>query len=96
DKIKILAEGKLNSISTLISKSVEDANISHDEFKFILKELEHYRTLKDQIKTKSKRAINAITNEQREAILAEGKKLGRQDFLRQVARTSATQPVNAM
>ena len=96
DKIKTLAESKLDSISSLVSKAVEDANISHDEFQFILKEVEHYRVLKNQIRTKSKRVVDTITAEQREAILAEGRKQGKQDFLRQIARTSATQPVNVM
>lgn len=95
DKIKTLAESKLDSISGLVSKAVEDANISHDEYQFILKEVEHYRILKKQIRTKSKRIVDTITAEQREAILAEGRKQGKQDFLQQIARTSATQSVSA-
>ncbi|WP_171480125.1 hypothetical protein, partial [Acinetobacter baumannii] len=90
------AEAKLDSISSLISKAVEEANISHDEYQFILKEVEHYRTLKEQIRTKSKRVVDAITAEQREAILAEGRKQGKRDFLRKIAQSSDTQPVNAM
>ena len=95
DKIKTLAEAKLDSISGLVSKAVEDAHISHDEYQFILKEVEHYRTLKEQIRTKSKRVVDTITTEQREAILAEGRKQGKQDFLQQIARSSAIPPVNA-
>ena len=95
DKIKTLAEAKLDSISGLVSKAVEDAHISHDEYQFILKEVEHYRTLKEQIRTKSKRVVDTITTEQREAIFAEGRKQGKQDFLQQIARSSAIPPVNA-
>ena len=95
DKIKTLAEAKLDSISSLISKAVEDAHISHQEYQFILKEVEHYRTLKEQIRTKSKRVVDAITAEQREAILAEGRKQGKQDFLRKIAQSSDTQPASA-
>ena len=69
DKIKVLAEAKLDSISGIVSKAHEDANVSHQEFQFILKEIEHYRILKEQIRTKSKRVTDAITEEQREAIL---------------------------
>ena len=94
EKIKTLAESKLDSISSLVSKAVEDAHISHEEYQFILKEVEHYRVLKEQIRTKSKRVVDAVTAEQREAILAEGRKQAKQDFLRQIARTSDTQPVN--
>jgi len=96
EKIKILAEAKLDSISGLFSKAVEDANISHEEYQFILKEIEHYRTLKEQIRTKSKRVVDTITTEQREAILAQGRKEGRQRFLQQIANTSATPPVNVI
>ena len=94
DKIKTLAEAKLDSISGLVSKAVEDAHISHDEYQFILKEVEHYRTLKEQIRTKSKRVVDTITTEQREAIFAEGRKQGKQDFLQQIARSSAIPPLN--
>ena len=73
-KIKILAEAKLDSISGIVSKAHEDANVTHQEFQFILKEIEHYRILKEQIRTKSKRVTDAINEEQRQAILDQGRK----------------------
>ena len=94
ERIKTLAESKLDSISGLISKAVEDAHISHDEYQFILKEVEQYRTLKEQIRTKSKRTVDAITKEQREAILQQGREEGKQAFLRKLANTSVTPPAN--
>ena len=96
EKIKILAESKLDSTSGIFSKAIEDANISHDDYQFILKEVEHYRTLKEQIRTKSKKVIDTITTEQCDAILAEGRKQGKQDFLRQIANTSAIPPADVM
>ena len=96
DKIKTLAESKLDSISGLVSKAVEDANISHQEYHFILKEIEHYRVLKEQIRTKSKRVVEMITTEQREAILNEGREQGKKDFLRQIAGTSNIQPAHVI
>ena len=95
DKIKTLAESKLDSISKLISKAIEDTQISHDEYHFILKEIEHYRVMKEQIRIKSKKVADAITAEQREAILAQGREEGKQDFLRKIAATSDTPTVNA-
>jgi len=94
-KIKILAESKLDSISGIVSKAVEDAHISHEEYRFVLREVEHYRKIKEQIRTKSKHKTDTITTEQREAILAQGREQGKQDFLRKIAATSNTQPVNA-
>jgi hypothetical protein len=95
DKIKTLAEAKLDTISSLVSKAIVDAHISHIEYQFILNEATHYREMKQQIRTKSKRVVDAITAEQRETILAEGREQAKQDFLRKIDLTSATQPVNA-
>ena len=95
EKIKVLAEAKLDSISGLVSKAVEDSTISHQEFQFIITEIEHYRNLKKEIRMKSKRVADAITTEQREAILAQGRKQGKDDFLKQIARSSDTQTANA-
>ena len=95
DKIKTLAESKLDSISNLVSKAIENAHISHEEYQFILKEVEHYRVMKEQIRTKSKKVADAITAEQREAILAQGREEGKQDFLRKIAATSDTPTANA-
>ena len=66
DKIKTLAESKLDTISGLVSKAIEDSHISHQEYQLILKEIEHYRTMKEEIRTKSKKTTDAITAEQRE------------------------------
>ena len=72
EKIKTLAESKLVSISDLVSKAVEDANVSHEEYQFILKEKEHYRKMKKEICAKSKKAADKITAKQREEILKQG------------------------
>ena len=90
DKIKTLAESKLDTISGLVSKAVEDSHIDHQEYLLILKEVEHYRTMKEEIRTKSKKTTDAITAEQRKAILAQGRKEGQQAFLAKIAGTSAT------
>ena len=90
DKIKTLAESKLDTISGLVSKAVKDSHIDHQEYQLILKEVEHYRTMKEEIRTKSKKTTDAITAEQREAILAQGRKEGQQAFLAAIAGTSAT------
>ena len=95
DKIKTLAESKLDSISELVSKAVKDAHISHQEYHFILKEIEHYRIIKEQIRAKSKKTVDAITAEQRELILAQGRKEGKQAFLEQIAASSGIQTANA-
>ena len=95
DKIKTLAESKLDTISGLVSKAIEDSHIDHQEYLLILKEVEHYRTMKEKIRTKSKKTTDAITAEQREEILKQGRKEGQQAFLKKIAATSATPTANA-
>ena len=95
DKIKTLAESKLDTISSIVSKAVEDSRISHQEYQLILKEVEHYRKMKDDIRTKSKKTTHAITAEQRGKILKQGREEGKQAFLAQIAASSDTQAANA-
>ena len=95
DKVKTLAESKLDSISGIVSKAVEDSHISHQEYLLILKEIENYRKIKGETRTKTKRATKAISAEQREEILKQGLEEGKQAFLAKFAGTLGTPPVSA-
>ena len=46
----MLAKSKLNSIELLISKTLIDSNISHDEFVLINNVLKEYDNMKEEIK----------------------------------------------
>ena len=46
----MLAKSKLNSIETLISQPLLDLEISHEEFKTIVKEKEKYEKMKESIR----------------------------------------------
>ena len=50
EKIVLLAKSKLNRIEVLISKSLIDSNMSHDEFVFINNALKEYEEMKEKIK----------------------------------------------
>ena len=50
DKIVLLAKSKLNSMEVLISKSLIDSNISHDEFVLINNVLKEFYDMKEEIK----------------------------------------------
>ena len=51
----MLAKRKLNSTETLMSQSLIDLDISHEEFKTIVNEKEKYDQMKESIRnTKSK------------------------------------------
>ena len=51
----MLAKSKLNSIETLISKALNEMNISHKEFIMILKEKDKYERMKDVLKSKNEK-----------------------------------------
>ena len=51
-EIKTLADSKLNSIKKLISKALNDEQISEQEFKIILEELDKYNDLKEKTHSK--------------------------------------------
>ena len=56
--IKTIAESKINSIKDIVSKSLQDGDISDIEFKMVLNEMENYSTLKQEIKEKVKKLGN--------------------------------------
>ena len=69
---------------------MQDGDISPAEFHKVLQEVEKYRKLKAKVK------IKEITKEQREEILEQGRKEGKEDFLRKIANTSGTQGASAI
>ena len=53
DKILMLAKSKLNSIETLISQSLIDLDISHEEFIRILKEKDKCEKMKEDLRSEN-------------------------------------------
>ena len=49
EKIKTIASSKLNTISSHISKALNDNEVVDDEFKLILEELEKYKVMKKKL-----------------------------------------------
>ena len=81
DAIKLLAQRKLDSISDIISQAMQDGDISFIEFHKVLQEVEKYRNLKADIRNQAKAKVKQITKEQREELLEQGRKEGKEDFL---------------
>ena len=96
DAIKLLAQSKLDSIANIISQAVQDGDISLTEFHKVLQEVEKYRKLKADIRNQAKAKVKEITKEQREELLEQGRKEGKEDFLRKIANTSGVQEANAI
>ena len=96
DAIKLLAQSKLDSIANTISQAMQDWDISPTEFHKVLQELEKYCKLKADIRNQAKAKVKEITKEQPEEILEQGRKEGKEDFLRKVANTSGIQGASAI
>ena len=92
--IKVLAQSKLDSIANIILQAMQDGDISPSEFHKVLQEVEKYRKLKGDIRNQATPKVKDITKEQREEILEQGRKEGKEDFLQKIANSSGTQGVN--
>ena len=68
-EIKTLGESKLNSIKGLISNALNDGQISDEEFKTVLGELEKYNELKDKTHTKQ----SGLSDPEKKKLIEEGK-----------------------
>ena len=60
EKIKVLAESKLNTISDYISKALKDGFISKNEYELILGELEKFKSMLEDIRTKVRGQIDKL------------------------------------
>jgi hypothetical protein len=61
EKIKTIAEAKLNTISDLVSKALNDNVVSQEEFTLILNELAKYRQMKEEVRSNIKVALDEET-----------------------------------
>ncbi|KAH3785021.1 hypothetical protein DPMN_163104 [Dreissena polymorpha] len=52
ERIKTLADAKLNTISDLLSKTLADDPISNEEYSLILSELDKFNQMKEEIRSK--------------------------------------------
>ena len=90
------AQSKLDSTTDIISRAMQDRDVYPTEFQKVLQEKEKYRELKADIRNRTKATVKQIEKEQREKILEQGRKEGKEIFLRQIANTSGAQGVNAI
>ena len=70
--------------------------ISYIEFHKALQEVEKYCKLKTDIRNQAKAKVKQITKEQREELLEQGRKEGKEDFLQKIANTSRIQGANVI
>ena len=55
EKIKTIASAKLDTIASHVSKALSDNKVTDEEFRLILEELEKYKIMKEEVRTKTKK-----------------------------------------
>ena len=82
-KIKTLATAKLDTIASHISKAMMDNFISDEEFKLIMEEMDKYKALKEDIKSKTKKKLKT---EEEESLIERGRQEARESFRKLVEK----------
>ena len=67
-EIKTIGESKLNSVKNLISKALNDGQISAEEFQLVLCELDRYNDLKNKTHTKQ----SGLSEPEKKKLIEEG------------------------
>lgn len=79
-EIKTIADSKLNSIKDLISKALTDGQISENEFKLVLDELDKYNKIKDNIHSKQ----TGLSEAERKKLIEEGKAQAKNEMKKKI------------
>ena len=82
-KIRTLAAAKLDTIVSHISKAMTDDFISDEEFKLILEEMNKYKTLKEEVRTNTKKKLKT---EEEESLIEKGRQEQRESFRKLVEK----------
>ena len=83
ERIKTIASAKLDTISSHISKALSDNKVTDEEFRLILEELEKYKVMKEEVRTKKK-----IVTETDESLNERGRQEARESFRRLVEKNN--------
>ena len=83
-KIKTLAMAKLDTIASHISKALMDDYISDEEFKLIMDEMNKYKTLKEEIRSNTKKKLKT---EEEESLIEKGRQEARESFRKLVEKS---------
>ena len=94
ESIKRTAESSLNTVNDLVSRALEDGEISNEDFHHILREMENYRSHKAGIKSRTRSDLIEMTAEREREIRAEAEKVGEERVKKQaVAALPFLEPI---
>ena len=75
--IQILAESKLNTIYNHVSKAINNCHISDEEFSLILEEEEKFRSMTEDIRSKTNKKI---LEHEKESLIEKGREEAKSNF----------------
>ena len=93
--ILVVAQTVLDGIILKISRAIQDASVSHEEFQQIINAKQRYLAKKHELRSKSKKALKEIYEKQRNELLEQGRRGGREEVIKKVVSNSDTQPARA-
>src|ERR1043165_74725 len=90
EAIRVLASSKLNTIHSHVLKAMEDNLISEDRYKLILEEIEKYRVMKDEMRSKSVRMVEgSVSEDLKKELIKEGREQARAEFIKQLTASES-------
>ena len=85
EKIKTIASTKLNTIASHISKALSDNKVTDEEIQLILDELEKYKVMKEEVRSKTKKKV---ATETKESLIERGRQEARESFRKLVGKNN--------
>ena len=85
EKIKTIVSAKLDTIASHVSKALSDNKVTDEEFRLILEELEKYKVMKEEVRSKTKKKIVTETEEK---LIKRGRQEARESFRKLVKKNN--------
>ena len=82
-KIKTLAAAKLDTILSHVSKAMMDNFINDEEFKLVIEEMDKYKAMKEEVRSKTKKRLKT---EEEESLIERGRQEARESFRKLVEK----------
>ena len=83
----MLAESKLNTIANHVSSALMDGQISNEEFRLIVDEVDKFTQMKAEIRAEARKAHTAATidNETKNSLIQRGQDEARASFIKELS-----------
>ena len=85
EKIKAIASAKLDTIASHVSKALSNNKVTDEEFPLILEELEKYKVMKVEVRSKTKKKIATETEK---TLIERGRQEARESFWKLVEKNN--------